>query len=951
VSGTPDDNSLVGWYWVNVTVYDGNGGEDSRNYSIQVNNTPPQLTTTPITSALEGMLHLDDFNCDDDNQGDITYSINSNASWLNLFPITGILSGIPLNAHVGWFWVNVTVDDGNAATDFLNYTLDVINVNDHPVITTENNVIAIQDTPYSMDYEADDIDPTGDNLTWNLGTNATWLSMNSSTGLLAGIPDNGDVGSYWVNVSVDDGNGGEDYTNFTLTVDDANDPPVITTPDVAFVLEDMQYSVDYNFTDIDDQTGTWYLDTNASWLIINKTNGLLVGLPENGDVGWCWVNVSIVDARGGIDYSNFTLSVNNTPPLLIYIPTEFVSEDDPIFEDFNCTDDNQGDVFYGVTTNASWLAMDHVTGILSGIPNNTQTGYFWVNVTVFDGNGGTDHNNYTLMVNNTPPSITTDPPTMANEDSLYIVDFDCSDDGQGQVIYSLQSNASWCNIDADTGIVTGIPINDDVGTYWINVTVDDGNGGVDYINYTVNVENTNDPPIITTSISDVYTQEDSQYYVDFDYADVDGDSVVWSVSSNASWLVIDKNIGVLSGLPVNDDVGMYSVNITTFDNHGGYAYVNFTITVNNTNDPPGIPELLSPLDDSTINTTFPTFYWESSIDQDPGDRIVNYTLEYSTTPDFSHNITTITGIINTSYRTDMALLDKISYYWHVEALDLKGTGSGFQVAYFEFTVDTGYVRAFYKGGIKSAIVDRGQTWSIDLNDFFQLGSVIEDIEYSCNYEEITIDPKTHVASWKPDDEDRDLIDVVFTLYDGSNSVESSPIDIQVKDGVEPMPFWIILLFILILIGIVGVFVVYRELVGKPVVEQVFLISEDGRLLAHASLIIDEEMDQDILSGMLTGVKDLITDAFIKDEGGEEGLHKLEFGDKNILLEKGYHFFVAVLFSGRENRDLLARAKIVVDEVEEKYGHVFEDWDGEMEAFDGAFEIIGELLTIENLPED
>jgi urocanate hydratase len=58
-------------------------------------------------------LHFDDFNCTDDNQGNVVYSLLTNGTWLKINSSTGVLNGTPNNLHVGWYWVNVTVDDGN----------------------------------------------------------------------------------------------------------------------------------------------------------------------------------------------------------------------------------------------------------------------------------------------------------------------------------------------------------------------------------------------------------------------------------------------------------------------------------------------------------------------------------------------------------------------------------------------------------------------------------------------------------------------------------------------------------------------------------------------------------------------------------------------------------------------------------------------------------------------
>jgi archaellin len=373
------------------------------------------------------------------------------------------LSGTPINSHVGWFWVNVSVTDGNGGLDFINYTITVSNVNDAPQITTSDVITATEDILYSVDYEAIDIDPTQDILIWTLQTNASWLALNTTTGVLSGTPTNWDIGYYWVNVSVSDGKGGFDYTNFSLNVNEENDPPQIISSDIEFALEDSYYETDYNFTDIDDPSVTWLLNTNASWLSINPSTGILNGTPDNSHVGWFWVNVTVDDGRGGIDFTNFTVTVNNTSPFITTIFDEFVNEDQLHWDDFDCDDDTQGNITYSLSTNASWLSIDSLTGELNGTANNTQVGWYWVNVTVDDGNGGFDYVYYTVTVNNSIPTITTSPATNAYEDSEYLQDFDCEDDGQGTIFYSLETNALWLSIDTITGIINGTPQNDNIG--------------------------------------------------------------------------------------------------------------------------------------------------------------------------------------------------------------------------------------------------------------------------------------------------------------------------------------------------------------------------------------------------------------------------------------------------------------------------------------------------------
>ena len=68
--------------------------------------------------------------------------------------------------------------------------------------------------------------------------------------MLYGTPVNDDVGSYWVNISIND-TMDIDFTNFTLSVVNINDDPFINTTNVEITYEDELYLVDYNATEID----------------------------------------------------------------------------------------------------------------------------------------------------------------------------------------------------------------------------------------------------------------------------------------------------------------------------------------------------------------------------------------------------------------------------------------------------------------------------------------------------------------------------------------------------------------------------------------------------------------------------------------------------------------------------------------------------------------------------
>jgi parallel beta-helix repeat protein len=141
------------------------------------------------------------------------------------------------------------------------------------------------------------------------------------TGFLKGIPNNADVGEFWVNVTVTDPGGLLDFHNFTLSV--INVAPLILTEDLKYAISEVLYCVDYNSSDDGQGSVSWSLVTDATWLSINSSNGILNGTPTNSDIGYYWVNVTVSDGCGDSDFHNFTLAV-----LLPHLPIKINNNTD-----------------------------------------------------------------------------------------------------------------------------------------------------------------------------------------------------------------------------------------------------------------------------------------------------------------------------------------------------------------------------------------------------------------------------------------------------------------------------------------------------------------------------------------------------------------------------------------------------------------------------------------------
>ncbi len=131
------------------------------------------------------------------------------------------------------------------------------------------------------------------------------------------------------------------------------------------------------------------------------------------------------------------------------------------------------------------------------------------------------------------------------------------------------------------------------------------------------------------------------------------------------------------------------------------------------------------------------------------------------------------------------------------------------------------------------------------------------------------------------------------------------------------------------------------------VEDVFLIHSDGRLIAHHSRKFREEIDEDIFSGMLTVVQDFVKDSF--KARTKTGMKRLDFGDSKILIERSPHTFLAAVVVGQEPKLLPLYMLQVLKEVEDRYGNVLEKWTGLVHQLEGIDDAIKKLVLVAKDP--
>ncbi|MBI5000697.1 MAG: carboxypeptidase regulatory-like domain-containing protein [Euryarchaeota archaeon] len=164
-------------------------------------------------------------------------------------------------------------------------------------------------------------------------------------------------------------------------------------------------------------------------------------------------------------------------------------------------------------------------------------------------------------------------------------------------------------------------------------------------------------------------------------------------------------------------------------------------------------------------------------------------------------------------------------------------------------------------------------------------------------------------------------------------------------GGAPAWLWMAIIAAIVAVAVIVAIVLIaarkrRSKSAKTVIDEIFLMYNDGRLIKHFTRRLRPDMDSDILSSMLVAVQDFIKDSF----KGEEGmLDEMKFGRFQILLGRGKYIIVCAIVLGEELDILRPQVQKCVRDIEEKYKAALETWDGEMGKLTGTFKYVMDLI--------
>lgn len=466
---------------------------------LDVQNFDPAFNVTTLPPATDDVPYSYTPTYNDGNGDQVTWSMQTNAGFLAINPTTGQLTGTPTDAHVGPKWVDITIDDGNLGVVNYNFSLTVNDANDAPAINVSDNLTALTDVVYEHYYTAQDVDLPGDTLTWSMTTNSEgWLNFNPTTKRLYGTPHFEHVGTYWVDIMVSDGKGGEDHNNFTLEVLLNNFAPELTGENKTWVREPNQLII--NFTGSDANAGdnlTYHiLYHNCDWITFELIPiPRLIGSPNNSHVGECWINVTLMDEHGAYDFWNETITIANTPERpSIGGKVNATAYEGMLYEiNFTAVDPDKFNTYtWELENKSSWLNLTQ-EGRLWGIPTQDQVNNeHLVGIYLRDNEGLSAFLEYSLTIRNKndPPdwAVITSPASGKRFAIGEVITFKGNGTDPDTVLGNSYDNITfkWFFGDGNTAAGRNVTHSyDELGTYTVTFQVKDYYGLI--LNTTVSV--------------------------------------------------------------------------------------------------------------------------------------------------------------------------------------------------------------------------------------------------------------------------------------------------------------------------------------------------------------------------------------------------------------------------------------------------------------------------------
>ena len=538
--------------------------------------------------------------------------------------------------------ITFTATDKNAETANDTQTIIINSVNDEPIITIDDTLNTDEDNTQSLTFTFSDAD--GDTVSASVSTQADHGIASVSGTTVSYAPDANFNGNDSFTLTLTDGAGYSTTQVISVTVNSVNDVPTITIDSTLTTDEDNNQSLTFTFSDVDGDTVSATVSTQASHGVASVSGTTISYVPDANFNGSDSFTLTLTDSAGYTTTHTISVTVNsiNDEPTITIDSTLTTDEDNNQTLTFTFSDVDGDTVSASVSTQANHGVASVSGTTISYVPDANFNGSDSFTLTLTDSAGYTTTHTISVTVNsvNDEPTITIDSTLTTDEDNNQSLTFTFSDVDGDTVSASVNTQANHGVASVSGTTVSYVPNANFNGSDSFTLTLTDSAGFTTTQVISVTVNSVNDEPTITID-STLTTDEDNNQSLTFTFSDVDGDTVSASVSTQADHGIASVSGTTISYAPDANFNGSDSFTLTLTDSAGYTTTKVISVTVNSVNDEPTITidSTLTTNEDNTQSLTF-TF---SDVDGD--------TVSASVSTQASHGVASVSGT-TVSYAPD-----------------------------------------------------------------------------------------------------------------------------------------------------------------------------------------------------------------------------------------------------------------------------------------------------------
>ena len=483
---------------------------------INVNDPPVSYSDSFIFNEDNSQVIL--LSADDPDFDELTFHLETSPEFGTIDIVNGVATYNPNLNYFGEDSFTFYASDAEVISNISTISLEILPINDAPIITSDPILDAIEDELYS--YQIIAIDPENDSLAYELDSFPEGMEINDS-GLITWIPIEGQLASGEIIVTVQDG--GEDGTlpftqTFTIEVEPVNDRPEIISTPTTIAYEDELYSYQVEVSDPDSDVFYFNLLIGPEGLTISN-EGFLTWTPTEGITSSGTVALVVWDIENpdplidlpAIQEFIITVEPVNDPPIIISTPSSNGMEDVEYVYQVE-VEDIDNDVFYfSLLESPVGMEINQYTGLLTWTPGEGILSSGNISIQASDGENEDALyaiQNFAISITavNDPPIIISSAPTSGVQNEEYIYEIVIDDPDDDEFIYLLFDAPQGMEIDYNTGILTWTPQS---GGVFGPITLRVQDGGEDYASpateiFSINVQYASGPTTLVIPLHSEY---------------------------------------------------------------------------------------------------------------------------------------------------------------------------------------------------------------------------------------------------------------------------------------------------------------------------------------------------------------------------------------------------------------------------------------------------------------